>query len=127
MTPHYIAQIVEREYNKLDINEMISEFDGIEKYKYGRISDEWQNKRIENQQFLRFIRAYYLLEDCIRLNYHDFVTTELVEKWCGNIIKSRNKMLNDYRAFGWMGNCDFKSWLTEMGHYNRLGRMYRTP
>lgn len=97
MTAHYIAKIVQREYEKLDIDEMLAEFKGIEKYKYGRISDEWVNKRIENKQYDRWVHACYLLESYLRIHFQTFVETELVYQWAKPICEERNKMLNKKR------------------------------
>lgn len=97
MTAHYIAKIVQREYDKLDIDAMLAEFKGIEKYKYGRLSDEWVNKDIENKQYHRWIHACYLLKSYLEKHFETFVETELVYKWAKPICESKNKFLNKNR------------------------------
>ena len=41
MTANLIAKVVESQYQKISIDALLSEFNGIERYKYGRLSDEW--------------------------------------------------------------------------------------
>ena len=100
MTAHYIAKIVQNQYEKINIDEMLSEFQGIEKYKYGRLSDEWVNTRIENKQYHRWIHACYLLESYLKRNFLSFAETELVYHWAKDICEQRNRVLNQNRL-GW--------------------------
>lgn len=97
MTAHFIAKVVQSQYDKIDIDEMLAEFKGIEKYKYGRISDEWVNRRIDNEQYHRWIHSCYLLEEYLRRHFRTFVETELVYKWSKKMCEDRNKMLNKSR------------------------------
>ena len=121
MTAHYIAKVVESQYQKISIDEMLSEFDGIEKYKYGRVSDEWVNKKIDNDQYHRWLQACYLLEEYITRNFDTFVATELVEKWAKQFVATRNKLLIEHRANSW--GQSFRDWLIENGLYHR-GRFF---
>lgn len=100
MTAHYISKVVQSQYDKISIDEILSEFNGIKKYEYGRFSDEWVNKRIENKQYHRWLDACYLLETYLKRHFESFVETELVYYWAKNICEDRNKMLNKKRM-GW--------------------------
>jgi hypothetical protein len=97
MTAHFLAEIVQSQYHKLNIDEMLSEFKGIEKYQYGRISDEWINKRIENKQYYKWQHAGYLLEMHIRENWDTFEQTELVYTWAKDLCEKKNRELNKKR------------------------------
>jgi len=99
MTADFIAKVVQSQYDKISVDEMLSEFEGIEKYQYGRLSDEWVNKQIENEQYHRWIHSCYLLEEYIS-SHGDFKETELVYKWAKQLCERRNKMLNK-RRMGW--------------------------
>jgi hypothetical protein len=101
MTANYIASIVQCQYEKLNIDEISAEFKGIKKYEYGRLSDEWVNKQIENKQYHRWIHSCYLLETYLERNFETFVETELVYHWAKQICEKRNKYLNKKRI-GWV-------------------------
>jgi hypothetical protein len=115
MTAHYIAQIVQCEFDKVDLDEMSSGFDNIVKYQYGRVSDDWVNRRIESKQYYRWLRACSLLETYLRLNYTTFVETELVYYWAKDICNRRNNDLNNYRMNGNPFNAcpKFEDWLNK--------------
>lgn len=100
MTAHFLAKIVQSQYEKLNIDEMLSEFKGIEKYKYGRVSDEWANKQIENKQYHKWIHACYLLETHIQDNWNTFAQTELVYTWAKKLCERKNQELNYNRMYG---------------------------
>jgi len=100
MTANYIAKVVQSQFDKINIDEINSEFAGIEKYKYGRISDEWINKRIENKQYYRWLKSCNLLEDYIKQNFEKFEQTELVYYWAKDLCDRKNKILNEWRAYG---------------------------
>jgi hypothetical protein len=97
MTANLIAKVVQSQYEKLNVDELLSEFKGIEKYKYGRLSDEWVNKHIDNEQYHRWIDACYLLETYLKRHFQTFVETELVYTWAKDICEQRNKYLNKRR------------------------------
>jgi hypothetical protein len=115
MTSHFIARVVESLYNKIDIDEINKEFEGIEKYnESGRVNDKWVNKSIENKTYIRWVKSITLLEQHLRMNYHSFEETELVYKWAKDICERRRKNLNQYRAYGNpFGLRTFKEWLTK--------------
>lgn len=97
MTAHMIAKLVQIHYERLNIDEILSEFKGIEKYEYGRISDKWVNKEIENAQYYKWIRAWDLLKTYLRLNFSTFVESELVYRWAKDICEHRIQHLNKSR------------------------------
>jgi len=111
MTANLIAKVVESQYQKISIDEILSEFHNIKKYEYGRLSDEWVNKHIDNEQYHRWIHSCYLLEEYIRFHFADFEQTELVYYWAKDLCERKNKLLNK-----WRGSCNrltFKEWLVQ--------------
>lgn len=116
MTANLIAKVVESQYQKISIDALLSEFNGIEKYKYGRLSDEWVNKPIENEQYHRWADSCYVLEEYIRCHFADFEQTELVYRWAKDLCVRKNTLLNN-----WMGSgcgMTFKDWLAKSGYMN---------
>lgn len=100
MTANFIAQLVENLYNKIDINELRKEFDGIEKYSSnGSITDEWVNKRIENKDYIKWVKSCSLLEIYLKYKFPDFEETELVRKWAKTICDERISHLNNSRLY----------------------------
>lgn len=120
MTANFIAKVVESQYEKLSIDELISELKGIERYKYGRTSDEWTNKQIENSQYHRWQRACCLLDEYIKYHFADFEQTELVYYWAKDLCEQKNRLLNKYKA-NWT-NLTFQEWLIQNGRISRSGR-----
>jgi len=117
MTANYIAKIVQREYEKLDIDDMLAEFKGIEKYKYGRVSDKWVNKKIQHEQYHRWAHACYILEEYIRNNFHDFEQTDLVYAWAKDLCEKKNRLFNKYRS-SWV-SVSFQKWLINEGYVSK--------
>ena len=111
MTAHYIAKVVESLYDKLDINKMSEGFDKIEKYNCGRLSDEWVNREINEKSYIRWCYAIGTLETYCKQNLATFEETELVYKWAKDICEQRNKLYNQWRAFGWY--MTFEQWLNK--------------
>ena len=98
MTANLIAKVVQSQYEKLNVDELLSEFSGIEKYdECGRLSDNWVNRKIENEQYYRWLDACYLLQNYLERNFETFVETELVYYWAKGICEQRNKYLNRIR------------------------------
>jgi len=114
MTAHYIAKVVQMQYEKLNIDEMLSELSAIEKYKHGRVSDEWVNRQIDNEQYHRWNHACYLLEQHILYNFCNFEQTDLVYQWAKKLCENKNKLLNLYRQSGCFKS--FRDWMIEEGH-----------
>ena len=116
MTANLIAKVVESQYQKISIDALLSEFNGIEKYKYGRLSDEWVNKSIGNEQYHRWADSCYVLEEYIRCHFADFEQTELVYRWAKDLCVRKNTLFNN-----WMGSgcgMTFKDWLAKSGYMN---------
>lgn len=111
MTAHFIARVVENLYNKMDLDEMGKEFEGIEKYEFGRLRDEWVNKKIENRGYYRWVLACGKLEEYLRMNYATFEETELVYKWGKKVCEQRNRDLNEYRSRYRSKEETFEIWL----------------
>jgi hypothetical protein len=110
MTANYIANVVESLYNKVDINKMSAGFDKLKQYDSpGRQSDEWVNRRITEKTYIRWCQAVGFLENYCRMNFTTFKETELVYKWAKRVCEDRNKMYNEWRAFG--GYRTFDQWL----------------
>lgn len=99
MTAHELAQIVQDKFDAINIDEINQEFAGIEKYEQnGRITDEWNNKSIENKSFNDWIMACCRLEEYLRINLGTFTETELVYKWAKTICMRRNMLLSSWRS-----------------------------
>jgi hypothetical protein len=109
MTANYIARVVESLYDKINIDEMLSEFEGIEKYTYDRLSDEWVNKQIKHKEYYRWLKACGLLETYCTMNMGKFKETELVYKWAKDCCIRQNNLLNEFRAYSW-GSYTFDEW-----------------
>ena len=110
MTANYIANVVESLYNKVDIDKMSYGFDKLKQYDSpGYQSDEWVNRRITEKSYIRWCQAVAVLEDYCRKNFSNFEETELVYKWAKRICEDRNKMYNEWRAYG--GYSTFNEWL----------------
>ena len=109
MTANLIAKVVESQYQKISIDALLSEFNGIERYKYGRLSDEWVNKPIENEQYHRWADSCYVLEEYIRCHFADFEQTELVYRWAKDLCERKNMLVNKWRS-SYTG-LTFKEWL----------------
>jgi len=110
MTANHIAKVVESLYNKVDINKMSEGFDKLKQYDSpGRQSDEWVNRRITEKSYIRWCQAVGFLENYCRDNFTTFKETELVYKWAKRVCEDRNKMYNEWRAFG--GYSTFDQWL----------------
>lgn len=116
MTANLIAKVVESQYQKVSIDEMSSGFNRIKRYKYGRLSDEWVNKQIENKQYDRWLYSCYLLEEYIRFHFADFEQTELVYRWAKDLCERKNMLLNNWRGNSY--GMTFKEWLAENGYMN---------
>ena len=110
MTANYIANVVESLYNKVDINKMSAGFDKLKQYDSpGYLSDEWVNRRITEKSYIRWCQAIGFLENYCRMNFTTFKETELVYKWAKRVCEDRNKLYNQWRAFG--GYRTFEQWL----------------
>lgn len=121
MTAHYIARVVQSLYDKINIDEMNAEFNGIrQRNDCGRLSDEWVNKHITNKVFFRWLLACSLLEEHLYKNFTTFEETELVYRWAKKICDNRNNLRNLYRAYGnpWYKQITFAEWLKK----NKFGR-----
>lgn len=116
MTANLIAKVVESQYQKVSIDEMSSEFNRIKKYKYGRLSDKWVNKQIENEQYHRWVYSIDVLEEYIRYHFADFEQTELVYRWAKDLCERKNMLLNKW--YGNYSGLTFKEWLAENGYMN---------
>ena len=102
MTAHFVAKVVQSQFDKINLSEVNSEFDGLKKYDCGRLSDEWVNHRIQNKQFNRWMKSCGVFETYLRTNFSTFVVTDLVYEWGKDICDMRSKELNDYRTYGWV-------------------------
>lgn len=111
MTANLIAKVVESQYQKVSVDELLSELNGIEKYKYGRLSDEWVNKHIDNEQYHRWIDSIYTLEKYIMCHFADFEQTDLVYRWAKDLCERKNMLLNRWR--GNYTGLTFKEWLVK--------------
>ena len=101
MTAHFIAQVVESYYDKLDLDKMAEPLKGIKKYRdCGRVNDDWVNARIVDPTYLRWCRAISTLESYMQVHYTTFQETELVYKWAKDICESRNRAMNEWRMRG---------------------------
>ena len=100
MTAHFIARVVQSLYDKIDIDAMLKEFDGIEKYQHERVSDEWTNRQITNKAYIRWVMACGTLEAFCRKNIGKFKETELVYRWAKQQCDQQNILLNRQRLFG---------------------------
>lgn len=110
MTAHYIARVVESLYNKVDIDKMSADFKDIKQYnEYGNVTHEWVNRCITEKSYIRWCQAVGFLETYCRMNFTTFKETELVYKWAKRVCDDRNKMYNEWRAFG--GYKTFEDWL----------------
>ena len=98
MTAHQLAQIVQEKFDAINLEEVDKEFADIQKYDCGRISDVWQNKQIENEAFVDWVKACSELESYLRLNLGTFTETELVYKWAKAICMRRNMLLSTWRS-----------------------------
>ena len=74
-----LAQLVEDNYNKLDLNDV----EDIKKTRY------------------KWLISIGLLEVYLLHNYATFKRTELVYKWAKDVCDRRNDELNQYRMWGW--------------------------
>jgi len=100
MTANFVAQVVQNCFDKIDLDKINSEFKGLEKYQYGRISDKWINKRIDNKEYKRWLMACGVLNIYLKMNYGNFEQTELVYRWAKEICDLQINDKNLYRAFG---------------------------
>jgi hypothetical protein len=99
MTANLIAKVVDNLYNKINIDEMLEEFNGIKKYEdCGRKTDEWVNKRIENKIYNRWLLACGKLEEYLYMNYATFEETELVYRWGKRVCEQRTNDKRIYRS-----------------------------
>jgi hypothetical protein len=99
MTAHQLAEIVQNKFDAINIDEINAEFAGINKYEEnGRISDEWQNKAIEDKAFVDWIKSCTELETYLRVNLGTFTETEMVYKWAKAICMRRNNLLSTWRS-----------------------------
>lgn len=120
MTANLIAKVVQSQYDKVSIDELLSELKDIDKHKHGRVSDEWMNKQIENNQYHRWMHSCYLLEEYIKYHFTDFEQTDLVYYWAKYLCERKNELLNK-----WMGNWSgltFEEWLIKNNRISRSGR-----
>ncbi len=100
MTAHFIAKVVQSQFDKVDFDSIASKWKGINKIDCGRMSDEWVNAKIEDDQYYRWIKACYLLEEYIKRNYESFDQTELVYLWAKNLCIMKNNDLNKWKQYG---------------------------
>ncbi len=109
MKAHQLAEIVQNKFDAINIDEIQSQFQGINKYdNNGRISDEWNNKHIENEAFVQWIEACGELEMYLRVNLGTFKETELVYKWAKAICMRRNMLLSNWRSgYSYMSFVDY--------------------
>jgi hypothetical protein len=117
MTAHFIARVVENLYNKIDIDAILEEFNGIKQYDdCGRKSDEWVNKQIKNKGYYRWLLACGKLEEYLYLNYATFEETELVYRWGKRVCNQRNYDLNKYRCGYRLKDETFEIWLKKASY-----------
>jgi len=76
MTPDYVARLVERKFDQLDMN--------------------------GEKSVYRFNKACTLLEENIHINFYEFEETELVRKWAKDLCDHRVQFDNWYRNIGWI-------------------------
>lgn len=99
MTANYIARVVQSLFEKIDLDEITSQWKDIEIIDgAGRFTDEWINRKIESKEFTRWLMACSKLEDFCRKNILTFEQTELVYRWAKNYCEMQNRILNEYRA-----------------------------
>jgi hypothetical protein len=113
-TAHQLAEIVQNKFEAINIDEINQEFADIKKYDCGRISDEWQNKKIENEAFVDWIKSCSELETYLRANLGTFTETELVYKWAKVICMRRNELLSTWRS-----GYSYISFVDYLNKYNR--------
>jgi hypothetical protein len=101
MTSHYIARVVQSQFDKVDFDAIADKWKDIKREDYGRVSDEWVNRRIDNEQYYKWLRACNLLEEHIKRNFETFEQTELVYTWAKDLCIQKNNELNRWRQFGW--------------------------
>lgn len=76
MTPDYVARLVERKFDKLDLK--------------------------DKKSIYQFNFACTLLEENIRINFYEFEETELVRKWAKDLCDHKVQFENWYRRDGWL-------------------------
>jgi hypothetical protein len=120
MTAHYIARVVQSLYEKINIDEMLAEFEGVNKYeKSGYLTDEWRNKQIKNKAYIRWAMACGLLERYCQMNMGKFKETELVYRWAKDCCIKQNNLINRWKMIG--GYSTFADWLNK----NKFGRLVK--
>ena len=115
MTANLIAQVVENYYHKLDLDKMAAPWKGIEKYSYGRVTDEWVNRELKDETYLRWCKAIGLLESYCKQHFDSFQETDLVYKWAKRVCEERNHAKNEWKAYG--GYQSFSSFLTRKNRF----------
>lgn len=99
MTANYIARVVQSLYEKIDIEEITSQWKDIQIVDgAGRFTDEWINRKIENKAFTRWLMACSKLDEFCRKNILTFKQTELVYRWAKNYCEMQIRILNEYRG-----------------------------
>ncbi|NBO22882.1 hypothetical protein EBU94_06060 [bacterium] len=115
MTAHYIATLVEKCYNEIDLDLITKGWDTIPREEYGRKTDAWINTRIEDPAYLKWCKACNLLERYLKLNFETFEETELVYKWAKRVCEERNHAKNEWKAYG-----GYKSFSNFLSRNNRF-------
>jgi hypothetical protein len=109
MTANYIARVVESLYEKVDLDEITTKWKDIKRIDYGRVPDEWVNRKIESKSYYRWLKACGILETYCTMNMGKFKETELVYKWAKDGCIRQNNLLNEFRAYSW-GVYTFDEW-----------------
>jgi hypothetical protein len=101
MTAHLIAKVVQSQFEKINLDDIFSQWKDIKRIDgCGRFTDEWVNRTIDDKQYYKWMKACYLLEEHIKRNFETFEQTELVYTWAKNLCIEKNNELNRWRQFG---------------------------
>lgn len=111
MTSNYIAKVVESMYQKINIDELMSDIQGIkmrdENYnltpEFQRCQFELSRGLSKNNDFNRWIKACYTLEYYLQKNFETFEQTELVYKWAKDTCDRQIRYKNHKRAYLYFG------------------------
>lgn len=115
MTAHFIAQVVENYYQKLDIDQMTAPWKDIpQRNEYGNVTHEWINRDLRDPTYIRWCQAIGVLESYCKANFETFQETELVYKWAKRVCEHRNHAINQYRVHG--GYNSFSTFLKRNPH-----------
>lgn len=108
MTANLIARVVESMYQKINIDELMSETQGVKMRDDSyNITAEFQRCQLKmsigktsQHPYNRWLASCSLLEEYLRQNPDTFVETELVYKWAKDTCDRRNHCKNLNRAWG---------------------------